>query len=228
MSQRAARLREHRDVVRVPEAAGHDQQAHAGLAERVRQLGRLVGRVDGDEDRADPGGGELRHDPLVAVRRPDPDAVALADPAGEQSSRRGVDLEPQLAVGGPVVLVARRRAPRARRSAPPSGAGSRRSSRRAAGTSLGPWQYEPVIAAQPGWFRRRARPAARPSLSVARTSTRRSSPASDFGRRRASSAVTHLPWWLSLEPDISSTAPVLDRLPRPGRASTTATAFSPR
>ena len=90
---------------RSAEARRHDQQADAGLAQRVLQLGRLVGGVDRDEDRADAGGRELRHDPLVAVRRPDPDAVALAHAARQQRARRPVDLLPQLGVGRAVALV---------------------------------------------------------------------------------------------------------------------------
>ena len=90
-------LGEHRDVVGLPEAARHHQQAHAGLAQRVLELGGLVGRVDRDEDRADSRGRELQDEPLVAVRRPDPDAVAPAHAVGDQRAGRQPDLLPELA-----------------------------------------------------------------------------------------------------------------------------------
>ncbi len=44
-------VEEHAEVVRVAEAARHDEHADTGLAEGIGQLGRLVGRIDRDEDR---------------------------------------------------------------------------------------------------------------------------------------------------------------------------------
>ena len=94
-----------RHVVGLAEAAGEDEHAHAGLLQRVGELARLVGRVDRDEDRADARGRELRHDPLVAVGRPDADALTHADAVREQCARRDVDLIPELVVGRAVALV---------------------------------------------------------------------------------------------------------------------------
>ena len=99
-------LGEHRDVVGLPEAPSHHQQAHAGLAQRVLELGGLVRRVDRDEDRADSRGRELQDEPLVAARRPDPDAVAVLHAVCDQRTGGEPDLLPQLAVGGAVALVA--------------------------------------------------------------------------------------------------------------------------
>ena len=114
-----------------------DEQAHAGLVERVAQLGRLVGRVDRHEDRADARRGVLDDDPLVPVRRPDADAVADVRRRRDQRAGGTVDLAPQLGVGRAVALVARPPAPRDRGTRRRSGAGSRRSSRRAAGRRRG-------------------------------------------------------------------------------------------
>src|SRR5438093_112079 len=72
------------EVVGLAEALGHQEQFHARLIERVFEFRRLVGRVDVDEDRADAGRGVLHDDPLVAVRRPDADALALGDAEVEQ------------------------------------------------------------------------------------------------------------------------------------------------
>ena len=101
----AAHVREHAHVVGLAEAAGEDEHAHAGLLQRVGELTRLVRRIDGDEDRSDARGRELRHDPLVAVGRPDAHALTHADSMREQCARRDVDLIPELVIGRAVALV---------------------------------------------------------------------------------------------------------------------------
>jgi hypothetical protein len=101
----AAHLLEHRHIVGLAEAAGHHQHAHARLAQRVLELGRLVGGVDRHQDPADARGRELRHDPLVTIRSPDPDAVTLAHAVRHERARGRVHLPPQLAIGRPVALV---------------------------------------------------------------------------------------------------------------------------
>ena len=101
-----AHLVDHRHVVGLAEAARQDEQAHPGRRQRVLQLARLVGRVDGHEDRADARGGVLDDEPLVAVGRPDADAIARAHPAGQQSAGGQRHLVPQLAIRGPVALLA--------------------------------------------------------------------------------------------------------------------------
>ena len=67
--------------------------------EHVADLVRAVGRVDVDEDRADPGGGVLDEEPLEQVRRPDPDPVALLDAARQEAAGDPLDLGVQFAVG---------------------------------------------------------------------------------------------------------------------------------
>ena len=81
-----AHFGQHGDVVGLAEPFGQEQQADAGLAQGVLQLGGLVGRVDVDQDGADARGGELDDDPLVAVGGPDADAVAVVDALGEQAA----------------------------------------------------------------------------------------------------------------------------------------------
>ncbi len=105
--QLRADLLDHRDVVRRLERARGDQRPAAGLGERVAQLGRPVRRVDVDEHRADPRGGELRQHPLGAVRRPDPDPVARLDAEREQRAGEPVGLRVELGVAEADALVAR-------------------------------------------------------------------------------------------------------------------------
>src|SRR5438105_7416586 len=75
---RAARTNvfEHRLVDVLPEAAAVEQDADARLLQGILQFGRLVSRVDVDEDDAGAGGGVLDDDPLITIGRPDADAVA--------------------------------------------------------------------------------------------------------------------------------------------------------
>ena len=56
-----------------------------------------VGRIDGDEDGADLGGGELGNHPLGIVGRPDSHVVALADAQGHESPGHPVAFLPELA-----------------------------------------------------------------------------------------------------------------------------------
>src|SRR6266542_3007664 len=98
-------LAHHLDVARLPESLRDDEEARPGLLQHVLELVRAVGGVHVDEDGADAGGRVLRHDPLEAVRRPDPDPVALLHAAGEEPSRDEPRLLPQLAVRGAVALV---------------------------------------------------------------------------------------------------------------------------
>ena len=133
---------DHRHVVGLAEAAGEDEQAHAGLVQRVLELGRLVGRVDGHEDRADARGGVLGDEPLVAVGRPDAHAVAGAHAAGQQAAggeRRPRPTARGRSRGSPARAP---RAPRGRRSARRRGAGPRRSSAPAGGRRAAPAESE--------------------------------------------------------------------------------------
>jgi hypothetical protein len=60
-----------------------DQPGHAGLRERVLQLGRAVLRVHRHQDHPGQGRAELEHDPLRAVGFPDGDPLAGLEP-GQQ------------------------------------------------------------------------------------------------------------------------------------------------
>jgi hypothetical protein len=91
-------------VVAVLEGAGQDQEAHPGLAEGVAELRRLVGGVDVDQDGSDSGRRVLGDHPLVAVRRPDADAIAGLYSRGEERASQDGRLVPELPVGGPVAL----------------------------------------------------------------------------------------------------------------------------
>jgi hypothetical protein len=83
-----------------------DEELDADLDERVLELCRLVRGIDVDENRTHTRRRELRHDPLVSVRRPDADAVALLDAAGKEAPGCEVDLLTQLGVRRSVALVA--------------------------------------------------------------------------------------------------------------------------
>ena len=80
------------------ESFGRDQRPASDRVQGVLQLARPVGRVDVDEHRAEPGGGELGQDPFEPVGRPDPDAVALLEPEREQSAGDGIDLPVEVVV----------------------------------------------------------------------------------------------------------------------------------
>ena len=123
---------EHGAVDQLAETAGVEEDADAGLAQGVLQLGGLVGGVDVDEDGADAGGGVLDDDPLLAVGRPDADAVARRHAEGEEAAGGLRDRIPQLAVGGAIVLPSRPRSRRGGRGVRPRRGGCRRWSGRAA------------------------------------------------------------------------------------------------
>ena len=138
VGQVAADLLDHRAVVRALELRGGDQRLAAGVAQRVGELGRAVGGVDVDEDDPELRRGELDVDPLGAVRRPDAEAVALAQAEAGERARRPVDVLPELAVGQPHALVGHHRAPRGRGRPRPRGRSWPRSSPPAAGWSRFP------------------------------------------------------------------------------------------
>ena len=114
--------------------------AAAGLTQGVLQLGGLVGGVDVDEDGADAGGGVLDDDPLMAVGRPDADAVAGRDAGGEEVAG---GLRDRVPIGGRYRGSSGDR-PRSRHG----GRGGRRRRRRSSpmvrprsGMRPAPWQY---------------------------------------------------------------------------------------
>ena len=90
--QAAARTSlDHRDEVGALALRRGDDPAAPRLAERVLELGRPVRGVDVDEDHAELRGRVLDERPLGAVRAPDADPVALAQPGGEHPAREPVD-----------------------------------------------------------------------------------------------------------------------------------------
>ena len=96
-----AHLLDHRAVVAGLEARRRDQQRQAALVDGVGELVGAVGRVDVDQDRPDLRGGVLDQRPLRAVRRPDPDPVALLDPGRDQAAGQRVDVGVELGPGPP-------------------------------------------------------------------------------------------------------------------------------
>ena len=93
------------DVVDVAEAVDEAEHLHVGLAEDVVEFLALVGGVDGDEDGAGLGAGELEGQPVGHVLGPDADVVALADADGEQALGEAVDARVELLVGPAEVAV---------------------------------------------------------------------------------------------------------------------------
>ena len=134
----AVDLVDHLHVVGALERRGGEEHPAARLVEGVGQLVGAVRRVDVDEDHADVGGGVLQQRPLGVVRAPQSDPVADLQAESEQPGAEPLDPLAELGVGpadalvagdeGVVVAVGGDRPPR----------GCRRSSRRAAATSVGP------------------------------------------------------------------------------------------
>ena len=69
------------------------------LLRGVFEFGEAVGRVDGDEDEAGAGGGELGDDPLGVVGGPDADAVAGGEAECEEAGGEFVGLFGEFAPG---------------------------------------------------------------------------------------------------------------------------------
>ena len=86
-----ADLAQHGEVVARLEPGGGDEHAAADLVQRVLDFVDPVGRVDRDEDGADPCGGELDQRPFRAVGRPDADAVPLGDAKLQQTGCHLID-----------------------------------------------------------------------------------------------------------------------------------------
>ena len=83
---------QHAEVVAVLVVPRHDQCAAADLVDRVFELASTIGRVDVDEDQADPRGRELRDEPLVPVGGPDAHPIAAPQAEREQAGRKLVGL----------------------------------------------------------------------------------------------------------------------------------------
>ena len=87
---------EHLQVLRSLHLLGGDDDPASRYAKRVFQLGETIGRIDIHENEAESCGRELRHQPLDAVGRPDPDAIALAKAELLQPGGEGIDLVREL------------------------------------------------------------------------------------------------------------------------------------
>ena len=102
--QLGSQLPDHGEVVGRLEAFGRDQRLAADLVQRVFDLGQAVGGIDVDQNDADARGGKLGQQPLVAVRRPDADAVALAKPERQEPGGQLVDFAVEIVVAAANVL----------------------------------------------------------------------------------------------------------------------------
>ena len=92
-------LCQHGGVVGGAEVADEHEGDGVGLVEQELELVGPVGRVDGDEDGADLGGGELGGDPFRVVGGPDGDVVTLVDSESHQSPGDPVAPGPELVPG---------------------------------------------------------------------------------------------------------------------------------
>jgi len=101
-----ADLRQHAHVVVLAKRLGQQQHLGLRLAQRVLQLGRLVGGVDVHQDRPHPRRRVLQHHPLEAVGRPHADAVTALHAQRQQPLGHRRRLIPQLAVRRAVALPA--------------------------------------------------------------------------------------------------------------------------
>ncbi len=151
-------LVDHRHEVRALDLRRGEQQAAAGLAERILELVGSVSRIDVDQDHAELGRGVLNERPFGAVGPPHAHPIAV-DSAPRPANRRPGDRPP--------------RRTRRRCSGCPGG-GTRAPRRRARGRP-----------SAPGWRRSSRRGAAPRKPHVRRTaSSSPSSPDADIGARR--------------------------------------------
>ncbi len=97
---------QHAEIVAGLEALGRDDDLALHLVQRVLELVEAVGGIDAHHDRADARGRVLRQAPLVAVRRPDADAITGLDAERQQRRGQAVDFAPVLGVAPADVLVA--------------------------------------------------------------------------------------------------------------------------
>ena len=98
-------LLDHLDVVGGLECGLENQRAASDLLQGIFELVESVGGVDVDEYQARLGRGELRHYPLGAVRRPDPDPISRLEPQCDQPGGEPVDVGLQLAVAPAYALM---------------------------------------------------------------------------------------------------------------------------
>ncbi len=106
----ASDLGEHGEVVDPDEGVDHEQGGRLGVIQDIADLVALVAGVHRDDDRADPGDGEVDDDPLRDVRHPQADLVPLLHAELDQPARKPVDLGGELAVRAATVPEDDRRA----------------------------------------------------------------------------------------------------------------------
>ena len=80
------------------EPADQDEGSNLRLLQHVGEFAGAVGRVYGDEDGADLGGGELGDHPLGVVGGPDADMLAFFDADGQEATGHAFHLGMKLAV----------------------------------------------------------------------------------------------------------------------------------
>ena len=136
---------------RAAELRNQEDADRAGLVQDVGQLGRTVGRVDGDQDQPGQRGGVLQDHPFGQVGRPHRDPLARDKPRGQGARRLlglgqepGVGPAPRAGSGTPATMAGwSGAAAAAARRTPPTVVGS-------TGADWSAGQYEVVIATTAG------------------------------------------------------------------------------
>ena len=95
---------QHPRVVVVLETLAADQCVALRLAQGELKFIEAVGGVDRDENRADFGSSELRHDPGRAVGGPDADPLALLHAQPQQRPRDAIHLHKKLCISEPTIF----------------------------------------------------------------------------------------------------------------------------
>ena len=99
-------LTQHGKVIAGLEAFRNHERLARHLVQNILELGYAVGRIDGNEDRADSCTRQLGQDPLRIVWRPDADAVSFFDPQCKQIACNIVYGLNQFGVRQPDILMA--------------------------------------------------------------------------------------------------------------------------
>src|SRR5262245_2709441 len=96
MLQLGSNLAQNSKIVDVAEARNQEKRAGFGLREQVCDLSPSERGVDRDQDGADLGQSELKHDPLRSIRSPDRNSISLFHTQRQQALRRpdGLRFEP--------------------------------------------------------------------------------------------------------------------------------------
>jgi hypothetical protein len=104
MGEARDELEQHRAVVAAAKPRDQHEALDLGLLQGIGQLPEPIGRIDGDQDHADSGRGELQLQPLDVVRCPGPDTITPLEAQAQQPRSDPVHLPRQLRVGQPSPL----------------------------------------------------------------------------------------------------------------------------